>query len=223
MTHTLHRQGTAENLAHDYCVLAIAARGINSTGSGPKLQAIKEIFRRHNPVNLGDIKRGNMYNPGLDAVLTATQDGTVVHAVFTTQEDLVAVLRELKDADTGMSIVVSGLFDHVGACCQKAGLTRHTVEYSLGVHGAVERLPERSLLEVTTMCGHGMVSFNLVRRMVREIEAGRRTAEDAAQELARQCICGVFNPARAAELLTRLVDEGFGNARLNSCGSGLPT
>jgi hypothetical protein len=194
-------------LAHDYCVLAIPAQGINSAGSGPKLQTIKEIFRRHNPVNLGDIKRGNMYNPGLDAVLQTTQDGTVVHAVYTSTESLIAILRELKEADTGMSIVVSGLFDHVGKCCQEVGLERHTVEYSLGVHGAVERLPERPILEVTTMCGHGMVSFNLVRRMVREIKAGRRTAEEAAKELAKQCICGIFNPARAVELLTRLAEE----------------
>ncbi|HHY91892.1 MAG TPA: hypothetical protein GX511_00965, partial [Firmicutes bacterium] len=60
MTHTLHRQGTTENLSHDYCVLAISAQGINSAGSGEKLQAIKEIFLKHHPVNLGDIKRGNM-------------------------------------------------------------------------------------------------------------------------------------------------------------------
>lgn len=207
MTHTLHRQGTRDSLAHDYCVLAIPAQGINSAGSGAKLQAIKEIFRRHNPVNLGDIKRGNMYNPGLEEVLKETQDGTVVHAVYTSADDLIAVLRDLKEADIGMSIVVSGLFDHVGECCQAAGLKRHTVEYSLGVHGAVARLPERSILEVTTMCGHGMVSFNLVRRMVREIKAGRRTAEEAAREMARQCICGIFNPTRAAELLGKLVQE----------------
>ncbi|MGI6604784.1 MAG: hypothetical protein GX062_09350 [Firmicutes bacterium] len=207
MTHTLHRQGTAENLAHDFCVLAISAQGINSAGSGEKLQAIKEIFLKHNPVNIGDIKRGNMYNPSTEHVMAATQDGTVVHAVYRDRETLIAVLRDLKDADTGISIVVSGLFDHVGECCQQAGLKPHTIEYSLGVHGAVERLPERSITEITTMCGHGQVSFNLVRRMVREIEAGRRTAEDAGKELARQCICGIFNPKRAEELLLKLASK----------------
>lgn len=207
MTHTLHRQGNQENLANDYCVLAIPAQGINSAGSGAKLQIIKEIFRRHNPVNLGDIKRGNMYNPGLSTVMEATQDGTVVHAVFTSTDSLVAVLRDLKEADLGISIVVSGLFDHVHRCCREVGLKPHTVEYSLGVHGARNRLPEPGILEITTMCGHGLVSFNLARRLAREVKAGRRTAEQAAKELARQCICGVFNPVRAAALLTKLAQE----------------
>lgn len=207
MTHTLHRQGTPESLAQDYCVLAIAAHGHNSAGSASKLQAVKEILLRHNPINLGDIKRGNKYNPGIEHVLAGTQDGTVVHAVYQDRDTLIEVLRDLKDADTGMSIVVSGLFDHVGECCKKAGLEQHTVEYSLGVHGAVERLPERSITEITTMCGHGLVSVNLVRRLVREIEAGKRTADDAGRELARQCICGIFNPARAAELLDKLAKK----------------
>ncbi|MCL4424940.1 MAG: hypothetical protein M1299_00060 [Firmicutes bacterium] len=205
MTHTLHRQGTQEDLTHDYTVLAIPARGYNRAGSGEKLQAIKEIFLQHHPVNMGDIKRGNMYNPGLDHVTATTQDGTVVHAVFQDQETLLEVLRDLKEADTGLSIVVSGLFGHVHDTCQKAGIKRHTIEYSLGVHGATGLLPEPPLLEVSTMCGHGMVSFNLIRRMAREIEAGLRTAEDAGHELARQCLCGVFNPSRAADLLNRLV------------------
>ncbi len=207
MTHTLHRQGSPANLERDYCVLAIPAKGYNSKGSGEKLQLIKKIFLKHNPVNLGDIKRGNMYNTGLEHVVQATGDGTVVHAVYRDRDSLVEVLRDLKDADTGLSIVVSGLFDHVGKCCKDSGLKSHTVEYSLGIHGATELLPEPPFLEVTTMCGHGMVSFNLVRRMVREIQAGKRTAEDAARELARQCICGIFNPARAAELLTQLASK----------------
>lgn len=207
MTHTLHRQGTIDNLIQDYCVLAIPAKGYNSEGSGSKLQTIKEILLKYNPVNFGDIKRGNMYNPGLDYVTAATEDGTVVHAVYKDQDTLVKVLRNLKEANTGISIVVSGLFEHVANCCRQAGLTRHTIEYSLGVHGATHLLPEKPILEITTMCGHGMVSFNLVRRMVREIETGKRTPEDAARELARQCICGVFNPARAAQLLAKLAGK----------------
>lgn len=206
MTHTLHRQGTIESLARDYTILAIPARGFNSQGSGEKLQTIKEIFLKHNPVNFGDIKRGNMYNPGRDYVIAGTEDGTVVHAVYQDEETLVKVLRDLKEADTGISIVVSGLFDRVHESCRQAGLTRHTIEYSLGVHGATELLPEKPVLEISTMCGHGMVSFNLIRRLVREIANGRRTAEEAGRELARQCICGVFNPVRATEILRRLAE-----------------
>ncbi|MDK2927540.1 MAG: hypothetical protein PWR31_1230, partial [Bacillota bacterium] len=33
----------------------------------------------------------------------------------------------------------------------------------------------------------------------------RTTVEKAARELAKQCVCGVFNPVRAAEIIQRLV------------------
>ena len=33
MTHTLHRRGSKSDLAHDYVVLAMAARGVNRDGA----------------------------------------------------------------------------------------------------------------------------------------------------------------------------------------------
>jgi len=54
------------------------------------------------------------------------------------------------------------------------------------------------------MCGHGLVSTNLVNSVVEEIKAGTKTPEDAAKELTPQCACGIFNPARAAKLLAAM-------------------
>jgi len=54
------------------------------------------------------------------------------------------------------------------------------------------------------MCGHGLVSANVVKSMVEEIKAGRKTPEATAKELAPQCACGVFNPVRAAKLLAAM-------------------
>lgn len=205
MTHTLHRQGSRDSLSRDYVVLAIPAKGINSSGSGERLRRIKEIMLKHSPVNIGDIKIGNQYSHGVETVVSSpTQDGTVVHAVYRDVDTLSRVLADLKEADTGMSIVVSGLFDHVAECCRKTGLEVHTTEFSLGVHGNTSRLPDPAILEISTMCGHGMVAFNLVKRMAARVKDGSISAADAARELARQCVCGIFNPARAEELLEKM-------------------
>ena len=107
----------------------------------------------------------------------------------------------------GISVVVSGLFDVVGECCHKAGLHPHTVNMSLGIYGKKEKLvpdPER---EVTTMCGHGMVTGDLVMNMVDRIRKGRITPEAASKELAALCVCGIFNTKRSAELLQKLAES----------------
>ena len=163
MTHTLHRQGSQESLSQDYCVLAISACGYNDDGSGKQLALVKSILQKHNPVNFGDIKRGNIYSNNLEEINRETEDRTVIHAVYSNQDILIKVLSDLKEEDTGMSIVVSGLFDHVGECCNKSNLRSHTVNYSLGVHGKTSILPEQSLLEVSTMCGHGLIWIGYTR------------------------------------------------------------
>lgn len=205
MTHTLHRSGTPESLSGDYVFLYMPAFGINSADSGPKLEKFLEITLHHKPVNIGDVKRGNMYVLGAQDILdNVAQNGTVVHAVFDNESTAAEVLKELKEADLGLSLVVSGIFDRVKEHCRKAGIHRHGVNYSLGIWGRTEKLPPEPILDVITLCGHGMVSANRVYSMVDDIKAGRKSAGDAAKELARQCECGVFNPTRAARLLGAL-------------------
>ena len=51
------------------------------------------------------------------------------------------------------------------------------------------------------MCGHGMVSFNLVREGIEDARRGWITAEKAAERWAEPCVCGIFNPVRATRLL----------------------
>ena len=202
MTHTLHRRGTAENLSEDYVVLCIPAMGINDSGSDLKLQEFLRIAMRHNPKNIGSITIGNMYSHKPEEVIAGAHG--IVHAVFDNAEVVTQVLKELKDANLGMSVVVSGILDSVNDCCQKAGLRRHTVEFSLGIWGKTEKLPSNDILEVTTMCGHALVSSNLVKSMVENIQKGIKTPEDAAKELVAQCCCGVFNPTRTTKLLAAM-------------------
>lgn len=202
MTHSLHRRGTAESLKEDYVLLFIPAKGINDDGHELKLQEFLRIALRHDPKNIGSILLGNMYSHKTEEVIDAAQG--VVHAVFDNPEAVTTVLKELKEADLGMSTVVSGILENVDECLEKAGLKHHTANFSLGIWGNTKRLPSNDILEVTTMCGHAMISANLVRAMVKEVKAGTKTPEEAAKVLAPQCACGIFNPARTAKLLAAM-------------------
>ena len=99
---------------------------------------------------------------------------------------------------------VSGIFDRVKGMCQKNGIHRHATTYSLGIWGRTEKLPPDEVLDVITMCGHGMISAARLNSVAEDVKAGRKSTQDAAKELARQCDCGVFNPARAAKLLAAM-------------------
>ncbi len=112
-----------------------------------------------------------------------------------------AFVRELKAANLGVSINISAPMDAARQCCEQAGIIRHSVEYSLGFQGQMDRLPERRVLDIALMCGHGMVSFSLVRKMIDWVKEGRRSPNEAVCTMARFCVCGVFNISKAERLL----------------------
>ena len=65
--------------------------------------------------------------------------------------------------------------------------------------------PHGEILDITTMCGHGMISFNLVRRIAVEVKRKLRSIEEAGRIMAKPCTCGVFNPIRSEELLRQYI------------------
>ena len=199
MTHTLHRQGTEENLSHDFPMHAMPAVGFNKEGCEPKLQQFWDIAQKHNPVNMGDSKGGNWFDHDVNELRKKLSSTT--HAVYATEEDVAGLMRDLKEADIGMSITLSGLMDKLFACCERAGVKPYAIEHSLNVQGDTSELPDPRIMEMTTMCGHAMVSRGLVAILVEKIKKGEMTPREAGIELSRPCQCGVFNPIRAAELL----------------------
>ncbi len=216
MTNTLHRYGTAASLADDYIVFAMPARGINDEGSVEKLRRFTEIAIRHRPVNLGDATRGGIHrssrlNPlahwrrrrrlEAEAIRSGVSAPTVVSAVFDTEEALVAFLVDVKKADLGISINISGLTERARELARQAGIIRHSVEYSLGFFGNLDRLPDRATLQLSTMCGHGMLSFGFARKMLDRVRTGRRSPKECAETMARFCSCGIFNITRACRIL----------------------
>jgi hypothetical protein len=204
MSHTLHRCGKHDDLKNDFVVFCMSAKTVNAKGSGPKMRKFFEILKKYPAVNFGDVKTGSRFNSDWQTIRDGYKDQSVAHYVFSDAEVVGQILKELKEADLGLSVIVSGVFEKVGELCRQAGLPMHTVEYSGGVMGRTERLPKGPVLSITTMCGHGLVSANLVKKMATQVKKGKKSLPEAAAELAKPCMCGVFNAQRAERLLMEL-------------------
>jgi hypothetical protein len=217
MTNTLHRFGDAESFRDDYVVFAIASRGRNDQNSVPKLQQFLKMALKFKPVNLGDARHGGALRPSrsmnplshwerdikpdFDAVIAGLDTTTTAAAVFDNRPAAEDFVKEVKAADLGLSVNISTSIEGAEQCCDQANLCRHSVGYSLGFEGKTEHLPNEDVLKLATMCGHGMVSASLAKKMIDWVKEGRRTPEQAVSYLTRFCSCGVFNPARGKRIL----------------------
>jgi hypothetical protein len=226
MTNTLHRYSDhyareagedAAPVTDDWIVFGMATKGVNDDGLDGKVRRFLELALRHDPVNVGDATHGGWLRPRRDlgpashwrrddrpdpaAVLRGVAGPTTVAAVFDRWERMRAFVEDLAQADLGISINIAAPMDGAHRCCRDAGLARHSVEYSLGFRGRLEKLPEARTLELSTMCGHGMISAAFARKMIDWVKENRRTPRQCATYLARFCSCGVFNPRRAERLL----------------------
>ena len=206
MSHTLHRIAGSDISNEDYVILVMAASGYNKDETVPaKYKTLFEIFEKHNPANFGSTRTGRLTDTPVEEMFDALDNLypnlPIIHAVFSTREDLVEVLKEIKEVDLGLSVIVSGLVDATDCCIKEAGLKRHSINYSLGVWGKAALLPDEKILQISSMCGHAMISFNLVQKVIDDIKAGKTTPEKAAITLSKPCVCGVFNPQRARLLL----------------------
>jgi len=204
MTHSLHRIGSAENLDQEIIFILTPSKGINSKGAEAKIKKFLDIIVSNGPVHYGDDRVGNRYTAGYDKIVGNLEGITNIHAVFNDFERAKEVFRGIVEADLGLSVVVSGLFNKAKACCGAAGIHYHSVEHSLGIWGDRSLLPDERTLEVLTMCGHGLVSANLIKAMAEDVRDKKKSAQEAAEEIARHCLCGIFNTERAALLLKEL-------------------
>ncbi len=220
MTNTLHRSGSHEDLQGDYVVFATAARGYNKEGSAERRRTFMRIALKHNPVsisndelritlkhnsvNISHSKQAAKRKRIQNEIIESIGDGSGGSCTFDNLESVRDMLLDLKEADLGISINVSGLLDEVHECCRSVGIHRHSVEHSLGVSGHKDRLPNNDVLELNTLCGHGMISFNLIKRMIDLVKLGKLTPAQAAETMAKPCTCRVFNPRRAEMILEKL-------------------
>ena len=206
MSHSLHRRGNADSLRDDYVMLIMTSPDrANDPDVKGKMQEAWDVLSSFaaDLTNFGAVRGGGRHRKSIKEF---REEGKfLIHAVFRDRNVMKACFKELKNRDLGLSVTVSGHFDEVKGACQEIGLVPHTVQYSLGAVGKTELLPDEKVLEITTMCGHAMVSPNLLLHLVKKIEGGKLTHAEAALELSRQCECGIFNPARAERLLRQMV------------------
>ena len=207
MSHSLHRYGTEASLQNDYPFYARTSLRVNREGCGPKLRKIADIMLSEPVVNFGDSERS--VKAGLDPkeYLAALDSAYGVGGCFSDKTVLKSFLKKYKEADTGISLVVSGLIAEIVNIAEEIGLKPHTAFLSLGIHGKKSHLPEDNVLEITTMCGHGLVSARLSKSVIKKVESGKMTPEEGAHLLAQPCPCGIFNTDRCKALLGELKEK----------------
>ncbi len=177
------------------------AKGVNDKDIAPKAMEFIAAAEAVGSENWGDVKSGSILEYPAEEIKAKVTDRSRLRGVFTSREQVVKFLKIMKEKDTGLSIVISGLLEEVLPACKEAGVTPHTINFSLGVWGKKELLPSEETLAVTTMCGHHQIAPQFVEKQVEAVRKGRKTPEQAARELALFCPCGIFNQVRAAKLL----------------------
>jgi hypothetical protein len=207
MTHTIHRRGCRESLEGDYVVL------VREYAQPEKTREAVKILANHNPVGL--IKRRREiplrymknWTEGMNVneLVENPDPPKYVSGVYTKKGDVEGLVRDFVEAELGLPITISGVVDDVFDICEKTGTGPHTVMLSMETIGRTELLPDDKVLEITTMCGHGLVHQHLVKHLIGQVRKGRMTAEKAGLELGKQCICNSFNHIRAANLIEEYV------------------
>jgi hypothetical protein len=217
MTNTLHRFGDAESFYDDYIVFAIPSKTNKDPNALPKLHRFLEIALEYKPVNLGDARHGGALRssknlgplahwnrdmkPDFQAVIKGLTVPTTCAAVFDNPTAAEQFVKRVKEENFGMSVNISTSIEGAERCCNYACLDRHSIGYSLGFEGKTEKIPNSQVTMLSTMCGHGMISHSLAKKMIDFVKENRRSPEQAVTYLSRFCSCGIFNPARAKRIL----------------------
>ena len=222
MTNTLHRYGNENSFNDDYIIFAIPSIGNNDEECIPKMKEFLRICVKHGPSNMGNGNRGSFApekalnptvhwnreaNPDWEAVIEGIKKPGTVAAVFSNEESAKACFEEVVACDFGLSVNISTSVENARRVAESSGIKRHSVEYTLTLNDPHDHLPKSQILSLSTMCGHGMVSFNLARKMLDMVREGRRSSEQAVATLVRFCPCGVYNPDRAKRLLEAAAKE----------------
>ncbi|MEI9419551.1 hypothetical protein, partial [Mesorhizobium sp. Cs1321R2N1] len=158
----------------------------------------------YNPVNIGDAIHGggtrpteHSYamehfakrptKPDFQRVMDGLGEPTTYSAVFATREDAEAFVQRIVEEDLGLSINISSSIENAMNCCKAAGITRHSVGYSLGFEGIQDNAPNRHVLALSTMCGHGMISQSLAKKMIDMVKENRASPDKVTAALSRFC------------------------------------
>jgi hypothetical protein len=189
----------------DFTIMCMAAQGYNDQGASEKLKEIYRLVAASNPDNLANDAIGGRYTGYTDEeLLEHMGDKSYVSAAFADRSHLKDALIKIKEADLGLSVVVTGNYETVFTVLKEVGLKPHTVNMSLGIFGNIEKVPEKEITAISAMCGHGMVTRQRIENSIKKVKSKERSPEEAGKELASTCTCGIFNPRLAAQILERI-------------------
>ncbi|HWJ03814.1 MAG TPA: hypothetical protein VNU93_09045 [Verrucomicrobiae bacterium] len=201
MTHSLHRSGPIESQKKDFNWFMYQTKGVNDKNIKDKALEFIASAEAVGSENWGDVKTGPLTRFSAEEIKAHISDKSRIRGVFTKREQVIEFLRQIKHKDLGMSVVITGVLSEVLPACEEAGVTPHSINYSLGVWGKKDNLPDDTTLSITTMCGHHMIPPKFVRHIMSQVEKERLTPEQGAIKLANFCYCGIFNQVRCADII----------------------
>ena len=201
MTHSLHRSGDIESQKKDYVWFMYQTKGVNDVNIKPKALEFIAVAEAVGSENWGDVKSGPKLRYSIEEIKSKLSDKSRLRGIFTKRSQVVEFLKQIKAKDLGMSVVITGVLSEVIPACREAEVTPHSVNYSLGVWGKKDNLPDDTTLSITTMCGHHMIPPKFVNHIMKRVKKGKMTPEEGAKELAEFCYCGIFNHIRCADII----------------------
>jgi len=206
VTHSLHRLGGKPSLEKDYVLLCTPATGVNTKGAREKRQRTLDLLMEIGPSNIGFYGFGSAITGiRIQEVRDTLQDHSRLRCCFDDKRKVEEVLRRLQSEDWGISVTVSGPTSELVHISHDLGLTPHTINMSCGTFGKLDLLPDREILEISTMCGHGMIAHGLAAEVIDKLRKGQTEMSEAVRILGGPCTCGIFNPSRAQEILQRIL------------------
>lgn len=201
MTHTLLRTGSLESQKSELCWLVYQTKGVNDQNFVKTALSYIATIEAIGDDNWGDTKNGSIMQGSAENIKKNLTDSSRIRGVFSSREKAVTFLREVRRKELGMSVLISGVLSEIAAICKEEGIVPHSCNFSLGVFGRKDKLPDEKTLSIATMCGHHMIPAKYIKALEQDVDQGRMTAEEAAKKLASFCMCGVFNPKRACDIL----------------------
>jgi hypothetical protein len=219
MTNTLHRRGDIDFLKKDWVAKATPIKGVDDADDKAKQEYVTKIRDMCDVIskyatNLGAGRRECFARGHSLEQIKHTWDNQRVMGirgwVMNSRDDVKSCLQDLKDREYGISITVSGLIDDLVEIGREIDLPPHSILLSLGIWGKKELLPPEDVLTLTSMCGHNLVTANLVKHVAAQMKEGELSLETATQTLAQGCVCGAMNTLCARELLEKMVASETG-------------
>jgi len=90
-----------------------------------------------------------------------------------------------------------------------ASIKRRTLGCSRGFEGMSDNIPNRHVMMLPTICGHGLVSPVVAAKAVDPVKGDRVTPDEEVVAMCQSCSCGIFNPTRAKRIMDEARSKTF--------------